>query len=173
MREKGTNRSLFFRGQVDKYTWVDIGSSFLPGEVCAAFLAAQIDAAQEITNRRMSIWSRYHEWAAASEANGALRRPIVPSHCEHNAHMYYVLLPTPAHRTEFIAGMKERGVGAVFHYVPLHSAPAGLRYARAHGELKVTNDVSDRLVRLPLWVGLEEHMDTLLAAADEVLRTLE
>lgn len=172
VREKGTNRSRFFRGQVDKYTWVDIGSSFLPGEVTAAFLAAQTDAAHEITARRIALWDRYHAWAAPHEARGALRRPVVPAHCEHNAHMYYVLLPTLARRTAFIAGMKERGVGTVFHYIPLHSAPAGLRYARAHGELEVTDDISERLVRMPLWAGLEEHMDTVLGAADEVLVAL-
>jgi dTDP-4-amino-4,6-dideoxygalactose transaminase len=172
VREKGTNRSRFFRGQVDKYTWVDVGSSFLPGEVTAAFLAAQIDAAQEITTRRLALWDRYHAWASAHEARGALRRPIVPAHCEHNAHMYYLLLPTLQQRTAFIAGMKERGVGTVFHYIPLHSAPAGLRFARAHGELNITDDISDRLVRMPLWAGLEEHMATVFKAADEVLATL-
>lgn len=172
VREKGTNRSRFFRGQVDKYTWIDVGSSFLPGEVTAAFLAAQIDAAQEITLRRLALWDRYHAWAAPHEARSMLRRPIVPAHCEHNAHMYYLLLPTLQQRTAFIAGMKERGVGTVFHYIPLHSSPAGLRYARAHGELNVTDNISDRLVRMPLWAGLEEHMDTVLQAADEVLATL-
>jgi dTDP-4-amino-4,6-dideoxygalactose transaminase len=172
VREKGTNRSRFFRGQVDKYTWVDVGSSFLPGEVTAAFLAAQTDAAQEITARRLALWDRYNAWAAPHEARGALRRPIVPAHCSHNAHMYYILLPSLTQRTAFIAGMKERGVGTVFHYVPLHSAPAGQRYARAHGGMEVTDDISSRLVRMPLWAGLEEHMDTVLEAADEVLANL-
>lgn len=173
VREKGTNRSRFFRGQVDKYTWVDIGSSFLPGEVTAAFLTAQIDAAQEITTRRIALWNRYHAWAAPHEERGTLRRPVVPAHCEHNAHMYYLLLPTLQRRTAFIAGMKERSVGTVFHYIPLHSAPAGLRYGRAHGQLKVTDDISDRLVRMPLWAGLEEHMDAVFTAADEVLASLD
>lgn len=172
VREKGTNRSRFFRGQVDKYTWIDVGSSFLPGEVTAAFLAAQIDAARDITARRLALWDRYNAWAAPHEARGMLRRPIVPAHCTHNAHMYYLLLPTLAQRTAFIAGMKERGVGTVFHYVPLHSAPAGLRYARTHGGMEVTDDISSRLVRMPLWVGLEDHMDTVLAAGDDVLATL-
>jgi dTDP-4-amino-4,6-dideoxygalactose transaminase len=157
---------------VDKYTWVDVGSSFLPGEVTAAFLAAQTDAAQEITARRLALWDRYNAWAAPHEARGALRRPIVPAHCSHNAHMYYILLPSLTQRTAFIAGMKERGVGTVFHYVPLHSAPAGQRYARAHGGMEVTDDISSRLVRMPLWAGLEEHMDTVLEAADEVLANL-
>ena len=169
VREKGTNRSRFFRGQVDKYTWVDIGSSFLPGEVTAAFLAAQTDAAEEITARRLALWDRYHAWAQPHEAAGALRRPIIPAHCEHNAHMYYMLLPSLQARTAFIAGMKEQGVGTVFHYIPLHSSPAGLRYGRAQGALATTDDISERLVRMPLWAGLEEHMDTVLDAADKVL----
>jgi dTDP-4-amino-4,6-dideoxygalactose transaminase len=169
VREKGTDRSRFFRGQVDKYTWVDIGSSFLPGEVTAAFLAAQTDAAEEITVRRLALWDRYHAWARPYEMAGALRRPIVPADCEHNAHMYYMLLPTLQARTTFIAGMKERGVGTVFHYIPLHSSPAGLRYGRAHGELPVTDNISERLVRMPMWAGLEEHMDAVLGAADEIL----
>lgn len=173
IREKGTNRSRFFRGQVDKYTWVDVGSSFLPGEVTAAFLAAQTDAAQEITRRRLALWDRYHAWAQAHEAAGRLRRPIVPAHCTHNAHMYYLLMPSLEARTAYIAGLKERGVGSVFHYIPLHSSPAGLRFARTSGDsLPVTDSVSDRLVRMPMWAGLEEHMDTVLQAADEVLLTL-
>ncbi|QSX79660.1 dTDP-4-amino-4,6-dideoxygalactose transaminase [Agrilutibacter solisilvae] len=170
IREKGTNRSRFFRGQVDKYTWVDVGSSFLPGEVTAAFLAAQTDAAQEITDRRLALWDRYHAWAAPHETAGRLRRPIVPAHCTHNAHMYYLLLPSLEARTDYIAQLKARGVGSVFHYIPLHSSPAGQRYARTHGDaLPVTDSVSDRLVRMPLWAGLEEHMDEVLQKADEVL----
>ena len=172
VREKGTNRSRFFRGQVDKYTWVDIGSSFLPGEVTAAFLAAQTDAAEEITKRRLALWDRYHAWAASHEADGVLRRPIVPAHCEHNAHMYYLLLPSLQARSAFITGMKERGVGTVFHYIPLHSSPAGVRYGKTHGQLPMTDTVSERLVRMPLWIGLEEHMDTVLRAADETLGSI-
>ncbi len=169
IREKGTNRSKFFRGQVDKYTWVDIGSSFLPGEITAAFLSAQTEAAGEITASRMQLWDRYHAWAEAHERAGRVRRPIVPGHCTHNAHMYYMLLPTMEVRTRFIALLKERGVAAVFHYIPLHSSPAGRRYGRAHGSLATTDDISDRLVRMPLWVGLEEHFDAVIAAADAAL----
>lgn len=169
LREKGTNRSRFFRGQVDKYTWVDQGSSYLPGEITAAFLAAQMDAAEHITDARLSIWNRYHAWAAALEDSGLVRRPMVPSHCIHNAHMYYLLLPTLEARGSFISGMKQRGVQTVFHYQPLHLAPAGLRFARAHGELPITCDVGDRLVRLPLWVGLEEQLDYVMESASEVL----
>ena len=169
IREKGTDRSRFFRGQVDKYTWVDIGSSYLPSELVAAFLAAQVEHGGDITARRLALWDRYHAWAAAHEAAGRVRRPIVPSHCVHNGHMYYLLLPSLDARSAFIQRMKEQGVGTVFHYIPLHSSPAGLRLGRADGELPVTDDISARLVRMPLWVGLEAHMDEVLAAADQAL----
>jgi dTDP-4-amino-4,6-dideoxygalactose transaminase len=169
IREKGTNRSRFFRGQVDKYTWVDLGSSFLPGEITAAFLKGQMDAADDITARRMAIWERYHDWAASHEAAGRLRRPHVPAHCTHNAHMYYLLLPNLETRTAFIGALRERGVQSVFHYIPLHSSPAGRSVARAHGSLEVTDRVSDCLVRLPLWVGLESVLPRVLEAADDVL----
>jgi len=170
IREKGTNRSKFFRGQVDQYTWVDVGSSYLPGEIVAAFLAAQLDEATEITRRRMAIWDRYHAWAEPHESEGTVRRPIVPEDCTHNAHMYYLLLPSLAARSRFIQRLSDRGVGAVFHYIPLHSSPAGRRFARAHGELAVTDSTSDRLVRLPLWMGIEEHMDEVFDAADHALQ---
>ena len=158
IREKGTNRSQFFRGQVDKYTWVDVGSSYLPGEIVAAFLAAQMEEAERITQERLALWERYHAAFADFEARETLRRPIVPAHCRHNAHMYYLLLPTLEARTRFIAAMRERGVQPVFHYIPLHSAPAGRRYARASGALEVTDRVSDCLVRLPLWLdGMDQQ----------------
>ncbi|MBP6597428.1 MAG: dTDP-4-amino-4,6-dideoxygalactose transaminase [Arenimonas sp.] len=169
IREKGTNRSKFFRGQVDKYTWVDIGSSFLPGEITAAFLLAQMEAAVEITAARMALWERYHAWAQAHEAAGRLRRPQVPTDCRHNAHMYYLRLPTLQARTAFISALRERGVQAVFHYIPLHSAPAGLGFGRAHGDLHTTTTVSDTLVRMPLWIGLESRLDEVLEAADAAL----
>jgi len=152
VREKGTNRSQFFRGQVDKYTWVDVGSSYLPSEILAAFLAAQLEDAERITAARLAIWDRYHATLKPYEARGLLRRPIVPEHCTHNAHMYYVLLRDLETRTRFIAMLRETGVHPVFHYVPLHSAPAGRRYGRASGELAITDRTSDCLVRLPLWL---------------------
>jgi dTDP-4-amino-4,6-dideoxygalactose transaminase len=133
IREKGTNRSLFFRGQVDKYTWVEQGSSYLPGEVIAAFLFAQLEAAEEITRQRMVIWNKYHDAFVALEAEGLLRRPVVPENCEHNAHMYYLLLPDLDKRTAFINKLKELDIHTVFHYIPLHSAPAGLKFSRYHG----------------------------------------
>ena len=156
IREKGTNRSQFFRGQVDKYTWVDVGSSYLPGELIAAFLWAQMEEADAINQRRLGIWSTYHRWFSEAEKAGKLRRPVIPGHCTHNAHMYYLLLPDLERRTAFIERMKQVDVQCVFHYIPLHSAPAGREFSRAHDGLEVTTDIADRLVRLPLWLGLED-----------------
>jgi dTDP-4-amino-4,6-dideoxygalactose transaminase len=165
LREKGTNRSRFFRGQVDKYTWVDLGSSYLPSELIAAFLAAQIVDAEGINLRRLALWNRYHESFAPMEAAGRLRRPVIPAHCTHNAHMYYLLLRNLDDRTRFIARMKQRGIHCVFHYLPLHLSPQGLRSSRAEGALRVTTDVADRLVRLPLWLGLEPHISRIVEEA--------
>ena len=169
IREKGTNRSKFFRGQVDKYTWVDIGSSYLPCEIIAAFLLAQLEEADDINQRRIAIWDRYDAWAAPLEQRGLLRRPIVPEHCGHNAHMYYLLLPSLESRARYIEAMKDQGISTVFHYIPLHSSPAGQRYGRTAGSMRVTDDASDRLVRMPLWIGLEDVMDEVLQAADGAL----
>jgi dTDP-4-amino-4,6-dideoxygalactose transaminase len=168
IREKGTNRSSFFRGQVDKYTWVDVGSSYLPGEIIAAFLWAQMEEAEAITRRRLTMWNTYHQWFAEPERAGKLRRPVVPAHCTHNAHMYYILLPDLERRTAVIDRLREAGVQSVFHYIPLHSSPAGRKYGRAKGEMMVTDDTADRLLRLPQWVGLEEQqvevIQTILSA---------
>ncbi len=165
IREKGTNRSKFFRGQVDKYTWCDIGSSFLPGELVAAFLSAQLEKAEEITRRRLVVWDRYHEAFEQLEREGLAKRPMIPPDCRHNAHMYFLLLPTLVARTAFIEAMKKERISTVFHYVPLHSSPAGLRFGRASGNLAITENVADRLVRLPLWVGLEQFQDRVIEAA--------
>ena len=165
IREKGTNRSQFFRGQIDKYTWCDIGSSFLPGEITAAFLWAQMEQADDITARRMAIWQRYHAAFAGLEEQGFITRPHVPKDCTHNAHMYYLLLKNLDTRTAFIAYLKAAGVQCVFHYIPLHSAPAGLKYSRAHGDLSLTDNLSERLVRLPLWIGLEPTQQKVIDAA--------
>jgi dTDP-4-amino-4,6-dideoxygalactose transaminase len=155
IREKGTNRSQFFRGMVDKYTWVELGSSYLPGELIAAFLRAQMEEAEAITAARLALWERYHAAFAGLEAAGRLRRPIIPAECSHNAHMYYLLTEDLATRTALLAHLKQAGVLAVFHYVPLHSAPAGRKYGRSVGDLAMTTELSERLLRLPLWVGLE------------------
>jgi dTDP-4-amino-4,6-dideoxygalactose transaminase len=169
IREKGTNRSKFFRGMVDKYTWVDVGSSFLLSEILAAFLAGQLDVAEAITTRRLDIWRRYYEWAAPFAAKGTVRRPIIPTACVHNAHMFYLLLPDLDARTRFIEGLKESGIGAVFHYVPLHSSPAGKKFCRTGSVMQVTEDTSARLVRMPLWLGLEAQLPFVLARAGELL----
>lgn len=162
IREKGTNRSRFFRGEVDKYTWCDIGSSYLPGEIVAAFLWAQLQEAQQITAQRMASWDLYHALLAPMEQAGLLRRPVVPPDCQHNAHMYYVLLAPGVDRQRVLQELKARGVHAVFHYVPLHNSPAGKRYGREGSTMAMTNDLSERLVRLPLWIGLtlqqQEHV---------------
>lgn len=157
LHEKGTNRSAFFRGQTDKYTWVDIGSSFLASDLAAAFLWAQLERAEWITSERLAIWAKYHDLLADFEARGLLRRPIVPANVRHNAHLYYILLPTGEARDETLRQLDERGVSAVFHYVPLHSSPAGRRFGRAMGELPITEDVAARLLRLPLWVGMSDE----------------
>lgn len=164
IREKGTDRSRFFRGEVDKYTWTDIGSSYLPSEIIAAFLYAQMEASEEIMRRRLAVWNRYHTALQPSERDGVVRRPIIPPLCLHNAHMYYLLMENEEQRSRFIAGLKKSGIHSVFHYVPLHSSPAGIRFGRVHGGMEVTDRMSNRLVRLPLWVGLEEHLDFVIEA---------
>ena len=170
IREKGTNRSQFFRGQVDKYTWADCGSSYLPGELISAFLWAQMEEAVTITERRLAIWDRYHAALEPLEASGKARRPMLPVGTAHNAHLYYLLLPSLQDRTNFIVGMKEQGVSTVFHYVPLHSSPHGKVVARTHGDMTQTDELSDRLVRLPLWIGLENSQDKVIRAINAQLR---
>ena len=156
IREKGTNRSKFFRGEIDKYTWVEIGSSYLPGEITAAFLWAQLQEAQSITDERLRIWEQYHGEMAKYEQLGFIRRPIVTPHTKHNGHMYYILFNSLEDRTEAIVRMKKKDINPVFHYVPLHSSPAGLKYCRTHGSLKLTENLADRLLRLPLWFDLQD-----------------
>jgi dTDP-4-amino-4,6-dideoxygalactose transaminase len=155
IHEKGTNRRRFLRGQVDKYTWLDIGSSFALSEINSAFLWAQLEHAEEITRRRLEIWNTYHAAFAELEEREALRRPVVPIECTHNAHMYYILLPNSEARTSVIARLNELGVNAVFHYAPLHASDAGRRFA-GNAELPVTEDSAERLIRLPLWPGMNE-----------------
>lgn len=171
LREKGTNRSKFFRGQVDKYSWVDIGSSYLPGEIIAAFLWAQMQEVDGITAQRLEIWERYHSAFLVLEQEGRLRRPVIPKNCDHNAHMYYLLLRDLVDRTAFIEAMKQQQINCVFHYVPLHSAPQGLASARPAGDLPVTCDLADRLVRLPLWVGLGDGQEAVIEEALKYLTT--
>lgn len=164
IREKGTNRGQFFRGEVDKYTWREVGSSFLPGELSAAFLWAQLENAEQITQKRLESWDYYHHLLESLEAEGLLRRPIIPEDCQHNAHMYYILLAPGIDRQAVLNELKKHDIAAVFHYVPLHSSPAGQRYGRVHGELRMTDMLSDRLVRLPLWVGLTQDQQKRVIA---------
>jgi len=171
IREKGTNRSQFFRGQVDKYTWCDIGSSYLPGELIAAFLWAQMEEAEIITRRRLDLWDAYHDAFLPLEQAGLIRRPIVTTECSHNAHMYYLLLPNLELRTEFIQRLRGKDIFPVFHYVPLHQAPQGQICSRASGSLDHTENLADRLVRLPLWLGMESDQSRVIDEAIEVLLT--
>ena len=157
IREKGTNRAKFFRGQIDKYTWVDAGSSYLPSEMNAAYLFAQLELAEEITADRMKTWNMYNEGFEGLEKEGRVERPFIPSDCKHNAHMFYLKCKDVEERTKLIKFLGENGILAVFHYVPLHSAPAGQMYARFNGEDVYTTKESERLVRLPLYYGLKEN----------------
>ena len=169
MREKGTDRGRFFRGEVDKYTWQDVGSSFLPSEITAAFLWAQLEQAERITAERIAIWQRYHGMLAPLEQRGVLRRPVIPPDCQHNGHIYYVLLETAEDRTRVLAELNRNGINAVFHYVPLHSSPAGMRFGRSAGDLAVTTAQAERLVRLPMWLGLSESQQQRVC---DVLRAI-
>jgi dTDP-4-amino-4,6-dideoxygalactose transaminase len=163
--EKGTDRSKFSRGLVDKYTWVDVGSSFLPGELTAAFLWAQLEHARQVTDARLALSHHYDAACAELEPLG-IRRPIVPAHCAHNGHLFYLLLPAGVSQAAVLGDLNRRGVNAVFHYVPLHSAPAGRRFGRVGSTMAVTDDYSARLIRLPLWVGMGRD------ATDRVVETL-
>lgn len=169
IREKGTNRTQFLAGQVDRYTWIDIGSSYLPGEMTAAFLWGQMEVAEQITQRRIAIWEIYHEGLAKLEEAGKLRRPQQPRHCAGNAHMYYLLLANQEDRAQFIACLAAQQIGAVSHYVPLHSSLGGRRYGRYVGGLSNTTTLSARLVRLPLWIGLESEQDRVIRAVHMAL----
>lgn len=171
-REKGTDRSRFFRGEVDKYTWQEVGSSYLPGELIAAFLWAQLEEAEVITSARLRSWDRYNELLLPLESAGYLTRPIIPAECRHNAHMYYVLLAEDIDRQRVLEELKGRGVSAIFHYVPLHKSNAGLRYCRTSAELPVTDSVAERVVRLPLWMGIsEEQQLRVVDSLHEICRT--
>lgn len=167
--EKGTNRSKFFRGEVDKYTWVDIGSSYLPSELQAAFLLAQLESADVITQARLAAWNRYYDSLLPFERTGKIRLPVIPDNCTHNAHMFYVLLNSNEEQKRVLDSMKRADVNAVFHYQPLHSAPAGKMYGRAHGDLEVTDDVASRIVRLPLFSGIsQQEIDLVISVFKKI-----
>ncbi len=157
IREKGTNRAKFFRGQIDKYTWVDAGSSYLPSELNAAYLYAQLELADQITADRMKTWNMYYEAFEELENAERIERPFIPADCKHNAHMFYLKCKDLEERTEFIDFLKKNEILAVFHYIPLHSAPAGKSFGRFNGEDVYTTKESERLVRLPLYYGIKEE----------------
>ncbi|MCQ2517845.1 MAG: dTDP-4-amino-4,6-dideoxygalactose transaminase [Lachnospiraceae bacterium] len=166
IREKGTNRAKFFRGQIDKYTWVEKGSSYLPSDMNAAYLFAQLELADEITADRMSSWNRYKDALTVLAENGRIELPFVPEYCTHNAHMFYIKCADIAERTKLIDFLKSNDIYSVFHYIPLHTAPAGVKYARFDGEDRYTTKESERLLRLPLYYGLKpEQVDYI---ADKV-----
>ena len=172
MRDKGTNRTQFLRGEVDKYTWVALGSSFLPSEIMAAFLWSQLERASEITSARMRLWETYHAAFAEAEAAGLVRRPALVPDSDHNAHMYYLIIPVEGERAKFISQLKAAGVQAVFHYVPLHSSPYGAQVGRVAGSMTNTDALSECLVRLPLWVGLETLQPHVVSAVYDALREM-
>ena len=168
IREKGTNRSQFFRGMVDKYTWVDVGSSYLPSELQAAYLWGQLERAQAITQNRLAIWNAYFHGLQALAQAGHITLPTIPANCQHNAHMFYIKCKDLAERSALLAHLKQAGILAVFHYVPLHSAPAGQQFGRFHGEDRYTTQESEKLVRLPLWYGMgTEAIAQVIAAVQQ------
>nr|WP_318685347.1 dTDP-4-amino-4,6-dideoxygalactose transaminase [uncultured Acetatifactor sp.] len=163
IREKGTNRSKFYRGQIDKYTWVNFGSSYLPSDMNAAYLYAQLEKADAINEARLACWNRYYERLSPLKEAGKLELPVVPRGCVHNAHMFYVKAADIEERTALIAYLKERGIMSVFHYIPLHTAPAGLKFGRFHGQDRYTTKESERLARLPMYYGLTlEQVDDII-----------
>ena len=168
IREKGTNRSKFFRGQIDKYTWVNFGSSYLPSDMNAAYLYAQLEMADEINDARLAIWDRYYEGLKELEEIGKIELPYIPEDCVHNAHMFYVKAKDLEERTELISFLKENGILCVFHYIPLHSAPAGLKFGEFFGEDEYTTKESERLARLPMYYGLEmEQVEYIISKVKE------
>ena len=168
LREKGTNRSKFFRGQIDKYTWVNYGSSYLPSELNAAYLWAELEMADEINENRLNSWNHYYEGLKELADSGRIELPVIPEGCVHNAHMFYIKAKDLEERTKLIAYMKENGVGCVFHYIPLHSAPAGRKFGRFSGEDKYTTRESERLMRLPMYYGLKfDEIDYIIKTVKE------
>jgi dTDP-4-amino-4,6-dideoxygalactose transaminase len=167
IREKGTNRSRFFRGQVDKYTWVDVGSSYLPSDLLAAFLLAQLEAKDLIQNKRRTIWETYNQQLSGWANNHGIRLPVVPAHCGQSYHMFYLLMPSLKQRQSFIEHMKSRGILSVFHYLPLHLSPMGREFGGAEGDCPVTEEISERLVRLPFYNSLsQEEQEEVIEATN-------
>lgn len=171
IREKGTDRTRFFNREVDKYTWQEIGSSFLPGELSAAFLTAQLEEIDKITSLRLASWNIYHNLLSHLEEEGLIRRPIIPEHCEHNAHMYYIILNEKFNKSKILQKLADKNIHAVSHYEPLHLSPAGKKYGRVHGDLSITESIAKRLIRLPLWIGITfEQQERVVSTIEKLLR---
>jgi dTDP-4-amino-4,6-dideoxygalactose transaminase len=170
VHEKGTDRRRFSRGEVDKYSWVDIGSSYAPSELTAAFLWAQMEDVEAIHRRRLEVWGWYSDAFAEVEWRGRLRLPFVPEHCEHNAHMFYILLNDGATRARVLRGLNDGGINAVFHYVVLHSSPAGRQFGRTVGDLRHTDSTAERIIRLPMWIGMTQaDVDRAVSIVDRII----
>ena len=167
IREKGTDRTSFYRGEIEKYTWQSVGSSFLPGELIAAFLWAQFEDSDLINEKRLLSWRIYDRLLEASEQKGWLRRPIIPVECDHNAHLYFLILPKGVDRRDLLKELSDQEISCLFHYVPLHDSPAGKKFARVHEALPVTEEMSERLIRLPLWVGIPSSDQEVVVEALE------
>lgn len=170
IREKGTNRSKFFRGEIDKYTWVNVGSSYLPSDILAAFLYAQLERVAEITSERLTIYETYRKALKPLEEAGKLKLPMIPSYATHNAHIFYILLPNSEKRTEILTNLRSKGVGATFHYIPLHTSPLGKLIDESEVELPITQDISERLIRLPIFAGMKtEEYDYVIKTLTSLL----
>lgn len=171
--EKGTNRNQFFRGQVDKYTWIDLGSSYLPSDITAAFLLAQLEEVRLITEKRLQTWDFYHQGFAQLEKEEKLRRPAITPGCKHNANIYFLIMPTRKIRDSLLKKLNAVGVNAVFHYIPLHSSPFGEKHGRIHGRLLHTQNLSERLIRLPLWHGMEkDQIEYVITQVCDIIKSL-
>jgi dTDP-4-amino-4,6-dideoxygalactose transaminase len=172
IREKGTDRERFLKGETAFYTWVDIGSSYLPSDLIAAFLLAQLEDAPSIIERRRALWERYHAAFEGLERSALARRPSVPAEVRHNGHMYHLMLRDQGQRDRFIRETAARGIMTVFHYIPLHESPAGKKFGRVSGSLEHTSAVSRQIVRLPLWAGLDDRIESVIAAVNEIVPAL-
>ena len=169
LREKGTNRSQFFRGEIDKYTWIDVGSSYLPGEIVAAFLLAQLEASEDITEARLSIWETYQRELMQFKDQGLTGLPTVHGNKKHNGAMFYMLLPSSQARDNCLSRLRAEGIGVVFHYIPLHDSKFGRRHGRISGALDTTSDAADRIIRLPFWIGIDEFQAEIISKVERAL----
>ncbi len=172
IREKGTNRSKFFRGEIDKYTWVDIGSSYLPSDMICAYLYSQLEESDKILKHRIKLWNQYNDFFEIYERKGYIKRPYIPEYCKHNAHIYYIFFENLNKRSLFIDYLKKNDIHSVFHYVPLHSSPAGKKYGKIASKMNITNKVSETLVRLPLFYQLDDEMEKIFDVIEKFFKEI-